>query len=115
MGQEIEGGPEQARAQEDNLKRAEAIEKLTGEFDDASTHALTIVASATEEMQATATSLTATAEETSTQADVVSEGAVGASDNVRSVAAASEELRASISEIAGQVEHSTTIAGEAST
>lgn len=104
---------EQAKAQQLNLKRAEAIEQLTTDFDDASASALNIVAAATEEMQATATSLTATAEETSSQAAVVSEGAEGASENVRSVAAASEELRASISEIASQVEHSTTIAGEA--
>lgn len=104
---------QQAKAQQDNLNRAEAIEKLTVDFDEASAQALNIVAAATEEMQATAGSLTATAEETSSQANVVSEGAEGASENVRSVAAASEELRASISEIASQVEHSTTIAGEA--
>lgn len=104
---------QQAKAQEENLKRAEAIEKLTSAFDESSAQSLSIVASATEEMQATATSLTATAEETSSQAVVVKEGAEGASENVRSVAAASEELRASIAEIASQVEHSTTIAGEA--
>lgn len=104
---------EQVRAQERNLERAEAIEKLTGNFEEVSAQALNIVASATEEMQATASSLTATAEETATQAAVVSDGAEGASENVRSVAAASEQLRASISEIASQVEHSTVIAGEA--
>lgn len=106
---------QQAEAQKENMKRAEAIEKLTSEFDESSAQALGIVASATEEMQATSVSLTATAEETSSQANVVSEGAEGASENVRSVAAASEQLRASISEIARQVEHSNTIAGEATT
>jgi methyl-accepting chemotaxis protein len=104
---------EQAKAQEENVRRAGAIEALTNAFDDSSAQSLSIVASATEEMQATATSLTATAEETSSQAVVVREGAEGASENVRSVAAASEQLRASISEIASQVEHSTTIASEA--
>ncbi len=104
---------EQAKVKEQGIKRAEAIERLTNEFDDSSSQSLSIVAAATEEMQATATSLTATAEETSSQAGVVSEGAEGASENVRSVAAASEQLRASIAEIASQVEHSTMIAGEA--
>lgn len=103
----------QKEAQEIELKRAEAIGQLTSSFDDDSSAALSIVASATEEMQVTAASLTSTAEETASQAEVVSEGADGASQNVRSVAAASEQLRASISEIAEQVEHSTSIAREA--
>lgn len=105
---------EQAKAQEANLKRAGVIENLINQFDTDTAAALGIVASATEEMQATATSLTATAEETAAQASVVSEGADGASENVRTIAAATEELRASISEIAGQVEHSTNVAEEAS-
>lgn len=104
---------EQTTAQEEELKRAEAINLLTSEFDADSAQALTIVAGATDEMQATASSLTATAEETATQASVVSEGAEGASENVRTAAAAAEQLRASIAEISGQVEHSTTIAREA--
>lgn len=104
---------EQNKAQEVELKRAEAINALTIEFDSASAEALGIVASAADEMQATASSLTATAEETASQAAVVSENAEGASENVRSVAAASEQLRASITEIASQVELSTKIAREA--
>lgn len=104
---------EQTKAQEEELKRAEAINLLTAEFDEDSAQALSIVAGATDEMQATASSLTATAEETASQASVVSEGAEGASENVRTAAAAAEQLRASIAEISEQVEHSTTIAREA--
>lgn len=95
-------------------RRAEAIEQLTAGFDEDSSQALGIVASATEEMQATATSLTATAEETASQADVVTEGAENTATNVRSVAAATEELRASISEISQQVETSSQVSNEAS-
>lgn len=84
--------------------RAVAIEELTQEFDTDTSQALGIVASATTEMQATAASLTSTAGETANQAEVVSDGAQGASENVKSVAAASEELRASIAEISQQVE-----------
>jgi methyl-accepting chemotaxis protein len=95
-------------------RRAESIEQLTADFDADSSQALSIVASATEEMQATATSLTATAEETASQADVVTEGAEGTATNVRSVAAATEELRVSISEISHQVEASSGVSTEAS-
>lgn len=104
---------EQREEQEVREQRANTIETLTNEFDAESTQALSIVASATEEMQATATSLTATAEETSAQANVVTEGAEGTSENVRSVAAASEQLRASIIEISQQVEMSSGISSEA--
>lgn len=103
----------QSEAQEVELNRAEAIGLLTDTFHEDSSRVLGIVASATEEMQVTAASLTSTAEETASQAEVVTEGADGASQNVRNVAAASEQLRASISEIAEQVEHSTAIAREA--
>lgn len=84
--------------------RAIAIEELTQGFDADTSQALGIVASATTEMQATAASLTSTAGETANQAEVVSDGAQRASENVKSVAAASEELRASISEISQQIE-----------
>lgn len=104
---------EQEAERESREQRAAAIEKLTADFDSQSSDALAIVASATNEMQATAASLTATAEETATQADVVTEGAEGTSENVRSVATATEELRASISEISQQVELSSGISSEA--
>lgn len=84
--------------------RARAIEELAQGFDADTSQSLDIVASATSEMQATAASLTSTAEETANHAAVVADGAQQASENVRSVAAASEELRASIAEISQQVE-----------
>lgn len=104
---------EQEAERQAREERTNNIEKLTTDFDSDSGQALSIVASATEEMQATAVSLTATAEETAAQADVVTEGAEGTAENVRSVAAAAEELRASISEISQQVEMSAGISSEA--
>ncbi len=93
--------------------RTRAIEDLTQGFDADTAQSLGIVASATTEMQATAASLTSTAEETANQAQVVSDGAEQASENVRSVASASEELRASIAEISQQVEQASTSSIEA--
>lgn len=93
--------------------RARAIEDLTQGFDADTAQSLGIVASATTEMQATAASLTSTAEETANQAEVVSDGAQQASENVRSVAAASEQLRASIAEISQQVEQASASSIEA--
>ena len=71
------------------------------------------VSSAASEMQAAAQSMTATAEETSRQAGVVSAASEEASANVQTVATAAEELSSSISEISRQVVQSTQIAGQA--
>ncbi|MBB6254407.1 methyl-accepting chemotaxis protein [Nitrospirillum iridis] len=60
-----------------------------------------------------ATGMTVTADQTSTQAATVAEGAREASANVQTVAAATEELSISITEIASQVAKSTTIATDA--
>ncbi len=62
-----------------------------------------VVASASNEMQATAESMSATADETSRQATVVATAAEEASSNVETVASASEELSSSITEISAQV------------
>ncbi len=61
------------------------------------------------EVAGAARNLSATAEETSRQASAVSEAAVEASTNVETVAAATEELAASIREIDNRVSHSTRV------
>ncbi len=57
--------------------------------------------------------MTATAEETSSQATAVSAATEEASANVQTVAAASEELASSVTEIGRQVTQSATIAQKA--
>ena len=71
------------------------------------------VANAATDMQNSARSLSATAEETNKRAIAVSAAAAETTSSVQSVAAAAEELAASITEIGRQVTHSTQIAGDA--
>ena len=104
----------QRRDQEERERRGQAIEALTRDFDSAVAEVLAQLGSATQEMQATAASMSATAGETSRQAGMVAAASEQASGNVQTVAAAAEELSSSIEEIARQVNQSATIAGRAS-
>ncbi|MDR3538309.1 MAG: methyl-accepting chemotaxis protein [Acetobacteraceae bacterium] len=67
------------------------------------------------EMEATARSMTATADQTSQQAGTVAAAAEEASTGVQTVASAAEELTASIAEISRQVTQSAKITGKAVT
>ncbi|HVJ42065.1 MAG TPA: methyl-accepting chemotaxis protein [Dongiaceae bacterium] len=104
---------QELEAQRQRGERALLIEKLTNSFDQDVSAVLRMVASATTEMQATASSMTATAEETSRQSTVVASASEEASMNVQTVATATEELSASVSEIGRQVTQSAQIAGRA--
>ncbi|HYM33541.1 MAG TPA: methyl-accepting chemotaxis protein [Candidatus Cybelea sp.] len=73
------------------------------------------VSAAAAEMQSTATSMAATAEETSRQSTTVAAASGQATSNVQAVATATEELSASVGEIGRQVEQSTRIAEKAVT
>jgi methyl-accepting chemotaxis protein len=86
-------------------KRAEAIETMTREFDAKVSQVLGIVSGACTEMDSTAQSLSATAEQTNRQATAVAAASEEASSSVQTVASAAEELSASIVEIGRQVEH----------
>lgn len=70
-------------------------------------------AGSSSEVADAARNLSATAEETSRQAQAVSVAAEGASDNVQTVAASAEELSASIREMSDQVSNSADIARSA--
>jgi methyl-accepting chemotaxis protein len=93
--------------------RTRKMDELTAAFDADVTLVLKTVSSAATEMQATASSMTATAEETSRQSTVVASASEEASTNVQTVASAAEELSASIAEITRQVAQSSQIAGKA--
>ncbi len=103
----------EAEAQKQREARARAIEKLTHDFDADVSMVLRTVASSATEMQATAQSMTATAEETSRQSTAVAAASEQASTNVQTVASAAEELSSSVAEIGRQVAQSTGIAGKA--
>ncbi|RCK53715.1 chemotaxis protein [Thalassospira profundimaris] len=93
--------------------RADLIERLTKEFDQDVADVLSGFASAATEMQVTAQSMTATAEQTSRQSTAVAAAADEASTNVQTVASATEQLSSSIDEISGRVSHSAQIASKA--
>lgn len=103
----------EAEEQKKREARAQLIENLTRDFDADVSVVLKTVAAAATEMQATATSMTATAEQTNQQSNVVAAAAEEASSNVQTVAAASEELSASIAEIGHQVSQSSSVADKA--
>src|SRR4051794_36008129 len=103
----------EAEAISARVARAARVNQLTETFDADISTVLRSVASASTELQATASSMTATAEETSNQATAVAAATEEASTNVQTVAAASEELASSVTEISRQVAQSASIAQKA--
>src|SRR5438552_3114037 len=103
----------EAEAISERIARAARVNDLTSHFDSDISMALKSVASASTELQTTAASMTATAEETSNQATAVAAATEEASTNVQTVAAASEELSSSVTEISRQVAQSAAIARKA--
>jgi methyl-accepting chemotaxis protein len=104
---------ERDRQRAEQQRVAERLTALTRAFDGKATAALKVLASASTELQATAGSMTATAEETSRQSTAIAVAAEQTSANVQTVASASEELTASIAEIARHVGQSNLIATKA--
>jgi methyl-accepting chemotaxis protein len=96
-----------------HAQRRTEMRKLADEFEAAVGEIVQTVSSASTELEASATTLTRTAEETQQLSGRVEAASEEASSNVRSVAAATEEMSASISEISRQVQESNRIAGEA--
>jgi len=95
----------QEEARKKREARAAAVLELTQEFDKTISGVLGVVASAATEMEVTAQSMSANAEQTSRQATTVAAATEQASNSVQTVATAAEELSASIEEIGRQVEH----------
>jgi len=103
----------QAAEREGREKRAQALDKLTKNFEAKVRELVTNLSSAATEMEASARSMTATADETSKQSLTVASATEQASANVETVATASEELTSSIQEIGRQVAQSSKIAMKA--
>jgi methyl-accepting chemotaxis protein len=104
---------EQAAENETKLRRAQKVDELTKNFEAKVGHLVGVLSSAATEMEATAQSMAATAEETNQQSVAVATASEQTSANVQTVATATEELSASIQEISRQVAQSTAIAGQA--
>lgn len=94
-------------------KRKGEMLKLADDFEKSVGGIVNLVASAATEMQASASQLSATAQQASSLTVSVSAAAEQAGSNVNSVAASAEELGASVNEIGRQVETSATIASNA--
>jgi methyl-accepting chemotaxis protein len=87
----------------DMVKLADAFEGAVGEI-------VETVSSAATELEASANTLTATAERSQQVATMVAAASEEASTNVQSVASASEELTSSVNEISRQVQESARVA-----
>ncbi|UZE51701.1 methyl-accepting chemotaxis protein [Rhodopseudomonas sp. P2A-2r] len=109
--QEAEAKAEQDRIA--SLQRKRDMHKLADDFEGAVGEIIQTVSSAATEMEASANSLTTTAERTQELSTVVAAAAEEASASVQSVASASEELTSSVNEIGRQVQASSRIATEA--
>ncbi len=100
---------EQEQARRDREQRSARIESLTHDFDRRVSEVLDVVSGACTEMDTTAQSLSATAEQTDRQASAVAAASEEASASVQTVATAAEELSASIAEIGRQIAHATNV------
>ncbi|MBR0931687.1 MCP four helix bundle domain-containing protein [Bradyrhizobium diazoefficiens] len=87
--------------------------KLAGNFESAVGEIIETVSSASTELEASANTLTSTAERGEKLATMVAAASEEASTNVQSVASATEELSSSVNEIGRQVQESARMANEA--
>lgn len=107
------------QAQQENVKieaekdRKQEMIKLANSFEAAVGQIVETVSSASTELEASASTLTRTAERAQEVTTTVAAASEEASANVQSVASATEEMASSINEISRQVQESAKIASEA--
>ena len=104
---------EQQVEQQRQIDRGKKIETSVASFEKVIAEVVGTVASASTELQTSAQSMAATAEETSRQSTVVAAASEQASTNVQTVASATEELASSVAEITRQVAESARICAAA--
>jgi methyl-accepting chemotaxis protein len=95
------------------LLRKADMHKLADAFEGAVGEIIQMVSSAATELEASANTLTMTAERSQELATAVAAASEEASTNVQAVASASEELTSSVNEISRQVQESSRVANEA--
>lgn len=103
---------QQADAQT-RIERGERLTGLVSKFDQDMTKSLVALASAMTQLDGSAQSMAAVAEETSSQSATVSQASEQAAQNVQSVSAATEELATTVETILADVRQSTQIAENA--
>ena len=94
---------QEARKQRAADERRQAMADLAAKFEASAGNIVSNVTSQATELEATAQSMAATAEETTRQSTTVAAASEQATQNVQTVAAATEELASSIREISRQV------------
>ena len=94
---------EQTAEREGRQQRAARLEGLVGEFERQISGTVSILASSSSKMEATARTMTGSAAQTDSKATAVARAAEESSVGVQTVAAASEQLSSSITEINRQV------------
>jgi methyl-accepting chemotaxis protein len=102
-----------ARDAEAKIARGRRVDTITREFESMIGEIVDTVSSASTELEASANTLTSTANRAQELSTVVAAASEEASTNVNSVASATEELSSSITEISRQVQESARIASEA--
>jgi methyl-accepting chemotaxis protein len=106
----------EAKMKQDQLaaqQRKADMVKLADQFEGAVGEIIETVSSASTELEASASTLTATAERSQELTTVVAAASEEASTNVQAVASATEELSSSVNEISRQVQESARMASEA--
>jgi methyl-accepting chemotaxis protein len=98
---------------EEKIQRGERVNTITRDFESMIGEIVETVSSASTELEASASTLTATAERSQQLTTMVAAASEEASTNVQSVASATEEMASSVNEISRQVQESATIAGQA--
>ena len=102
-----------AKEAEEKIARGHRVDEATRHFETSIGEIVETVSSASTELEASASTLTATAEHAQELTTSVAAASEQASTNVQSVASATEEMTSSINEISRQVQESARIAHEA--
>jgi methyl-accepting chemotaxis protein len=95
------------------IERGRRVDGITSAFEAMIGQIVETVSSASSQLEASAGTLTSTAERSQELATAVAAASEEASTNVQSVASATEEMASSVNEISRQVQESATIAGQA--
>lgn len=116
LAQEKAHAEAEAKAEQDRLaaeQRRRDMHRLADQFEGAVGEIVETVSSASTELEASATTLSSTAQHAQQFTVLVASASEEASTNVQSVASAAEEMSSSVNEISRQVQESARIAAEA--
>ncbi len=102
-----------ARDAEAKIERGRRVDGITRDFEAMIGEIVNTVSSASTQLEASASTLTATAERSRELTTAVAAVSEEATSNVQSVASATEEMASSVNEISRQVQDSARMAGEA--